>query len=97
MQHVVYQTALSAPESKSLKRAQRCQQTLTAAEWASGVHALGKTSTLDMKRARDDGAAAAAAKTKKKRRKKKKKEFLSAREKKIQKLKNRPLHWQGLK
>ena len=32
-----------------------------------------------------------------KRRKKKKKEFLSAREKKIQKLKNRPLHWQGLK
>ena len=31
-----------------------------------------------------------------KRRKKKKKEFLSAREKKIQKLKNRPTHWQGL-
>jgi hypothetical protein len=31
-----------------------------------------------------------------KKRRKKKKEFLSPREKKIQKLKNRPLHWQGL-
>lgn len=31
-----------------------------------------------------------------KRRRKKKKEFLSAREKKIQKLKNRPSHWMGL-
>ena len=32
-----------------------------------------------------------------KKRRKKKKEFLSPREKKVQKLKNRPLHWQGLK
>ena len=31
-----------------------------------------------------------------KKRRKKKKEFLSPREKKIQKLKNRPTHWQGL-
>ena len=31
-----------------------------------------------------------------KRRRKKKKEFLTPREKKIQKLKNRPTHWQGL-
>ena len=32
-----------------------------------------------------------------KRRRKKKKEFLSPREKKIQKLKNRPSHWEGLR
>jgi hypothetical protein len=31
-----------------------------------------------------------------KRRRKKRKEFLSAREKKIQKLRNRPSHWSGL-
>ena len=30
-------------------------------------------------------------------RRRKKKEFLSAREKKIQKLKNRPSHWEGLR
>ena len=31
-----------------------------------------------------------------KKRRKKKKEFLTPREKKMQKLKNRPTHWQGL-
>ena len=51
---------------------------------------LAEKKVKDAEKARADKEAKAE-------RKKKKKEFLSAREKKIQKLKNRPLHWQGLK